>query len=274
MLILKALILNKFISFCDVPVDWQIGFQDPATDNVETMHDFHNFLISVFCAIGVLVFWMLFRILFLFNENKNKNPQIFTHASALEFVWTIIPAIILIAIAVPSFELLYSLEETVEPDVFIKIIGHQWYWSYELHFYMIGYGQPRSRAYDSYIMDEDDLDNGYFRLLEADKRLVLPYKTHIRLLITSTDVLHSWAVPSFGVKMDACPGRLSQVALYIKRPGLFYGQCSEICGVNHGFMPIALRVLDFRNFTNWMVHMSFLEYEYPRKKVIYFSSDR
>jgi cytochrome c oxidase subunit 2 len=254
----KEFIFSKLISFCDAPGHWQLGLQDPATECAETMHDFHNFLISVLGGTGVLVVWVLYRILVLFNEDVNKKPQIFTHASLLEFVWTIVPAIVLVAIAIPSFELLYSLEEIIEPKIVVKIIGHQWYWSYEFTQYnrFNEDGSLFYNAYDSYMINTDDLTLGFFRLLETDRRLVLPVKTHIRLLITSADVLHCWAVPSFGVKMDACPGRLSQVALYIKRKGLFYGQCSEICGVNHGFMPIAVKVLSKNDFTNWLLGTS------------------
>ncbi len=242
----------KMVAFCDIPVRWQMGLQDPATECIETMYEFHNFLISVFCAIGVLVFWVLFYILVMFNENENKKPAVFTHASLLEFVWTIVPAIVLIVIAIPSFELLYSLEEIVEPRYIVKIIGHQWYWTYEYNYLHAAKEIFYKYKYDAYMFSTEDLKEGDFRLLETDRRVLLPVKTHIRLLITSADVIHSWTIPSFGVKMDACPGRLSQVALYIKRKGVFYGQCSEICGVNHGFMPISVKVVSQNQFFAWL----------------------
>jgi cytochrome c oxidase subunit 2 len=175
----------------------------------------------------------------------------FTHSSLLEIVWTILPAVVLMIIAIPSFGLLYSLDELIDPTVTLKVVGHQWYWSYEYSDYATLEG-GESLNFDSYMIATDDLTNGTFRLLEVDNRLVLPENTHIRLLITSADVLHSWAVPSFGVKVDACPGRLSQASLFIKRLGTFYGQCSEICGVNHGFMPIVVNSVPVDTFVTWV----------------------
>jgi cytochrome c oxidase subunit 2 len=203
--------------------------------------------------IGLFVFWILFKTLQLFDEKKNKVVKIFYHSSLLEIVWTIIPALILLIIAVPSFALLYSLDEVIDPKYTIKIIGHQWYWTYEASDSMLKKERASSVfgktiAFDAY-MDNSDMVRrkkrvlAGFRLLETDQVLLLPVNTHIRLLITSQDVLHSWCIPSFGIKVDACPGRLSQASLFIKRRGRFYGQCSEICGVNHGFMPISIKVI-------------------------------
>jgi cytochrome c oxidase subunit 2 len=155
------------------------------------------------------------------------------HSASLEIFWTIIPTLILILIAIPSFSLLYSMDEIRDPEVTIKVIGHQWYWSYE-YFYGATF------SLDSYMLHESELKKGALRLLFVDNPLILPINTEIRLLITSSDVLHSWAVPSFGIKIDAVPGRLNQVSLFIKREGRFYGQCSELCGVNHAFMPISV----------------------------------
>jgi cytochrome c oxidase subunit 2 len=186
-----------------------------------------------------------------FNQNKNQILMIFTYSSLLEIIWTIIPAMILLVISIPSFSLLYSLDEVIDPSITVKIIGHQWYWTYEMsHFNSI----DSFLKYDSYMMSTDDLTIGSFRLLEVDNRLVLPVNTHIRLLITSADVLHCWAVPSLGVKTDACPGRLNQVSLFIKRVGTFYGQCSEICGVNHGFMPITVRSVKDSVYNTWVTN--------------------
>jgi len=197
---------------------------------------------------------MLARCIILFNSETNKTPLIVTHAPVLEIIWTLIPAIILIFVAIPSFSLLYSMDEIIEPLLTIKIIGHQWYWSYEFldpNILFQLYYEKTGKAeefvplqvtcnFDSYIVSDDLLEKGSFRLLEVDNRLYLPVETNVRVLITAADVLHAWAVPALGVKLDACPGRLNQTSLYIKRPGTFYGQCSEICGVNHGFMPIAV----------------------------------
>jgi cytochrome c oxidase subunit 2 len=227
--------LKTLNTFCDVPEPWQFGFQDPATPAAEGLILFYNSMSLYLIVIAFLVCWLLSRIIFLFNRNHNKVPYVFTHSSWLEILWTIVPSIVLLLISIPSFSLLYSLEETTDPALTLKIIGHQWYWSYEY-----SKDEESKFKFDSYLCSLNDMYRGSFRLLEVDNRVFLPIETHIRLLITSSDVLHSWAVPSFGTKVDACPGRLSQSFLYIKRAGVYYGQCSEICGVNHGFMPIVV----------------------------------
>jgi cytochrome c oxidase subunit 2 len=180
-----------------------------------------------------------------------KIAQRFTHSSLLEIVWTIIPAVLLILIAVPSFALLYSLDELLDPQITLKIVGHQWYWSYEYSDYLAS-NPNEGFGFDSYLVNADDLTVGAFRLLEVDNRVVLPVNTHIRLLVSAADVLHSWAVPSFGIKVDACPGRLSQASLFLKREGVFYGQCSEIFGVNHGFMPIVVKSVSVSEYLLWL----------------------
>jgi cytochrome c oxidase subunit 2 len=227
--------LKTLNTFCDVPEPWQFGFQDPATPAAEGMILFYNSMSLYLIVIAFLVCWILNRIVILFDHNYNKVPEIFTHSSWLEILWTIVPSIVLLLISIPSFSLLYSLEEIAEPSITLKVIGHQWYWSYE-------YSKDAESKFkfDSYLCSLNEIYRGSFRLLEVDNRVFLPIETHIRLLITSSDVLHSWAIPSFGTKVDACPGRLSQSFLYIKRTGVYYGQCSEICGVNHGFMPIVV----------------------------------
>jgi cytochrome c oxidase subunit 2 len=240
--------LNVLKCYCDVAESWQIGIQDPATPYAEGMYFFFFFLVSIFCIIGVLVCWILYYILKTFEHKKNINLEIFTHSSLLEIIWTIFPAVILLIIAVPSFSLLYSLDEIIDPEISLKIIGHQWYWSYEISdFSLIN----SDIEFDSYMINSDDLTIGAFRLLEVDNRIILPINTHIRLLITAADVLHCWAIPSFGIKIDACPGRLNQASLFIKREGTFYGQCSEICGVNHGFMPIVIRAVSPDIYSKW-----------------------
>ena len=244
------LLLKKSV-FCDAPEPWQLGFQDPATPVVEGMIFFHNFLMIFLVIIGFFVCWMLYKVIIAFNEDVNPNPDKFTHSSLLEIVWTIIPAIVLLIVAIPSFTLLYSLDELIDPVVTLKIIGHQWYWSYEYSDYSTLEG-GESLNFDSYMITTDDLVKGTFRLLEVDNRVLLPINSHIRLLVTSADVLHSWAMPSFGIKVDACPGRLSQASLFLKREGVYYGQCSEICGVNHGFMPIVVKGVSTNDFISWI----------------------
>lgn len=242
---------NLFFSFCDAAEPWQLGIQDPATPPMEGMLFFHNYIMIFLIVIALFTTWMLIQVVVSFNENTNPTPQKFTHSSLLEIVWTIIPAFILLLMAVPSFALLYSLDELIDPVATLKIIGHQWYWSYEYSDYATLEG-GESLNFDSYMVATSDLTPGSFRLLEVDNRVVLPINTHIRLLVTAADVLHSWAVPSFGIKVDACPGRLSQASLFIKREGVYYGQCSEICGVNHGFMPIVVKGVSADTFVTWI----------------------
>jgi cytochrome c oxidase subunit 2 len=238
------------ICYCDAAEVWQINFQDPATPIMEGMFIFHNYLVNFLIVIGVFVLWMLYSA---FQTNSSISSK-FSHSSILEIVWTIIPAVILVLIAIPSFTLLYSLDELSDPLVTIKIVGHQWYWSYEFSDYVTKLNESSSLNFDSYMVGTDDLSFGSFRLLEVDNRLILPINTHIRLLITSSDVIHCWVIPSFGLKVDATPGRLSQASLYIKREGVFYGQCSEICGVNHGFMPIVVKAVAPSNFVQWVAN--------------------
>lgn len=239
-------------------VNWQLGFQTPASPVAEGIINFHHDLFFFLTAICIFVFYMLARCLMLFNKDTNPTPAVVTHAPMLEIIWTIIPALILILVAIPSFSLLYSIDEIIEPLLTIKVVGHQWYWSYEFldpNILFKLYYKNTSDAnadldldvvynFDSYMIADEDLPQDGFRLLEVDNRLYLPVETNVRVLITSADVLHCWAIPALGVKLDACPGRLNQTSLYMKRPGTFYGQCSEICGINHGFMPITIVGLD------------------------------
>ena len=238
--------------------NWQLGFQTPASPVMEGIINFHHDLFFFLTAICIFVFYMLARSMVLFNSETLKKPLIVVHAPILEIVWTLIPAIILIFVAIPSFSLLYSMDEVIEPLLTIKVIGHQWYWSYEfldpnvlfqLYYEKVGATEnfvPLNVTcnFDSYLLTDEFRTKTSPRLLDVDNRLYLPVETNVRVLITAADVLHAWAVPALGVKLDACPGRLNQTSLYIKRPGIFYGQCSEIFGVNHGFMPIAVVGLD------------------------------
>jgi len=230
----------------DAAVPWQMGFQDPATPVMEGIINFHHDLLFFLILIVISVTWVLIRCIFFFNENINKKAETFVHGTILEIVWTITPAIILIIIAIPSFSLLYAMDEVIDPILTLKVIGNQWYWSYEYSDVI-----DESIFFDSYMVLEEDLDKGQFRLLEVDNRVVIPVNTHIRVIITATDVLHCWAIPSLGIKLDACPGRLNQTSMYIKREGVFYGQCSEICGINHGFMPIVVEVVSLDDYITW-----------------------
>lgn len=241
---------NFFITYCDAPTNWQISFQDPATPVMEGIIDLHHEIFFYLIIIFSVVSWILLRIVFSYNEKSNKKAIKFTHNTLLEIVWTIVPSFVLIAISIPSFALLYAMDEVIDPGITIKAIGHQWYWSYEYSDYTTS--DEDSIVFDSYMIPEEDLEEGQLRLLEVDNRIVIPVNTHIRVITTSTDVIHSWAVPSLGVKVDAVPGRLNQVSLYVQRPGVYYGQCSEICGVNHGFMPIVVEAVDLNSYVDWI----------------------
>ena len=261
-------------SFFDIGIanNWQFGFSIPASPVMEGIVNFHHDLFFFLVVIIGFVGYVLWRSMVLFKYNKsNTIPHVVTHASALEIIWTIIPALILIVIAIPSFSLLYSMDEIIEPLLTVKIIGHQWYWSYEFlnpYYYLSDvyknnfdkssfsdvsnfYNNLLKQevkpiiSYDSYMIPSENSVSIKQRLLEVDNKLILPCLVDIRLLITSADVLHSWAVPTLGIKVDACPGRLNQTSVFINRPGFFYGQCSEICGINHGFMPIMISSFHF-----------------------------
>lgn len=235
-------------AFRDAPRPWQRGFQDPATPIAEGIIRFHHDLMFIRVRVSVFVGWMRARCVWHFTGNR--TPSKVVHGTVIEIVWTMIPARILVRIAVPSFALLYSIDERIDPARTVKVVGHQWYWSYEYSDYVKEDGS--SIAFDSYMLPDDELTTGQLRLLEVDHRLAMPIDTHIRRIVTAADVLHSWAVPSLGVKIDACPGRLNQVSRFITRPGVFFGQCSEICGVNHGFMPIVVEGRTLNDYVSWV----------------------
>jgi cytochrome c oxidase subunit 2 len=220
--------------------NFQLGFQMPATSVMEGIINLHHHIMTFLVMILIFVGWMLFRTVYLFHHTRNKEPFLFNHSVFLETVWTLIPCAILVSIAIPSFSLIYTLDEITQPEVSYKVIGHQWYWSYEGSNVFTG----SSHSFDSYALSENDLTKHDFRLLSVDNVLYLPVDTPIALYITSADVIHSWAVPSLGVKMDAIPGRLNRIFLNIKYLGVFYGQCSELCGVQHGFMPIVVHAIN------------------------------
>jgi cytochrome c oxidase subunit 2 len=235
--------------YADTIDAWQCDFQDPATPLMEGIINLHHDLFFFLFLIITFVFWLLVRTVWFFNEAKNPVPSKVVHGTLLEIVWTVTPSFILLAVAVPSFALLYSMDEGIDPAITIKAVGHQWYWSYEYSDYTT---DSESLAFDSYMIPESDLEMGQIRLLDVDNRVVVPANTHIRVLVTAGDVIHSWAVPSLGVKIDAVPGRLNQATMFIKREGLYYGQCSEICGVNHAFMPIAVQAVSLDDYVSWV----------------------
>nr|YP_004581286.1 cytochrome c oxidase subunit II [Polycyathus sp. MFL-2011]AEG79871.1 cytochrome c oxidase subunit II [Polycyathus sp. MFL-2011] len=217
--------------FQDRAEAWSLGFQDVADPVVEEIVFFHDRVMFLLVIIITVVLWLIGEAL------KNKfYDRFLVDGTFLEIIWTIIPAVILVFIALPSLKLLYLMDEVVSPALTVKVIGHQWYWSYEYSDY-----EEETLGFDSYMVPSSDLTLGGSRLLEVDNKLVLPILTHTRFLVTGADVLHSFAVPSLGLKIDAVPGRLNQTGVFIKRPGIFFGQCSEICGANHSFMPIVIK---------------------------------
>ncbi|KAL3646564.1 cytochrome c oxidase subunit 2 [Castilleja foliolosa] len=233
MIVLECLFLT--IAPCDAAEPWQLGSQDAATPMMQGIIDLHHDIFFFLILIFVFVSWILVRALWHFHYKKNPIPQRIVHGTTIEILWTIFPSIILMFIAIPSFALLYSMDEVVvDPAITIKAIGHQWYWTYEYSDY--NSSDEQSLTFDSYTIPEDDLELGQSRLLEVDNRVVVPEKTHLRIIVTPADVPHSWAVPSLGVKCDAVPGRLNQTSISVQREGVYYGQCSEICGTNHAFM--------------------------------------
>nr|QIT03186.1 cytochrome c oxidase subunit II [Phymorhynchus sp. LD-2020] len=222
----------------------QLGFQDAASALMEEVIFFHDHAMMILAMIISLVMYAAVSLMM----NKYTCRSL-VEGQEIETIWTIVPAIILVFLALPSLRLLYLLDEISDCSLTIKSIGHQWYWSYE-------YSDFSSIEFDSYMIPTDELEIGDFRLLEVDHRVVLPTNTDIRVLVTSADVIHSWAVPSLGVKADAVPGRLNQLGFFVKYPGVFYGQCSEICGANHSFMPIVLEAVPLKNFMEWVINVS------------------
>lgn len=239
------------IIYNDLAQPWQLGFQDSASPSFAGIVELHDIIFFYLVVILVGVFWILGSILYTYNNNKSKIiHKYLNHGTLIELIWTITPALILIAIAFPSFRLLYLLDEVTSPTITIKVTGHQWYWSYEYSDYVTESGE--SIEFDSYMIPESDLELGQFRLLDVDQRLIIPVDTHIRLIVTAADVLHDYAVPSLGIKIDAVPGRLNQTSMFADREGVFYGQCSEICGVYHGFMPTSVESVSAEKYLSWL----------------------
>lgn len=224
---------------------WQMGQQLPATPIMERVHSFYNLLQWIITAIVIFVFVLLVYTCWRFAEKRNPVPSRRSHHTTLEVIWTAVPVLILVIIAIPSFKLLYFMDVEPEAELTIKATGHQWYWQYT-------YPDNGNFTFDAYMIADSDLQEGQLRLLETDNRVVVPVGTNVRIQTTAEDVLHSWAVPQFGVKVDAVPGRLNQLWINVEKPGVYYGQCSELCGVNHGFMPITVEVKTKEDFDAWV----------------------
>nr|YP_001293856.1 cytochrome c oxidase subunit II [Sardina pilchardus]AYE40137.1 cytochrome c oxidase subunit II [Sardina pilchardus]QNK04170.1 cytochrome c oxidase subunit II [Sardina pilchardus]BAF64169.1 cytochrome c oxidase subunit II [Sardina pilchardus] len=221
----------------------QLGLQDAASPVMEELLHFHDHALMIVLLISILVLYIIVSMV-----STKLTDKYILDSQEIEIIWTVLPAIILILIALPSLRILYLMDEINDPHLTIKAVGHQWYWSYE-------YTDYEDLGFDSYMVATPDLTPGQSRLLEADHRMVVPMESPIRILVTSEDVLHSWAVPALGIKMDAVPGRLNQTAFIASRPGLFYGQCSEICGANHSFMPVVVEAVPLDNFEAWSSFM-------------------
>ena len=246
------LLLNYIFKLqMDAPTPWGLFFQDSASPQMEGMEEFHNNIMFYLAIILFTVTWMMITIIRNFLANKSPIAHKYmNHGTLIELIWTITPAFILILIAFPSFKLLYLMDEVMDPSLVVYAEGHQWYWSYQYPDFTNV--DDEFIEFDSYIVPESDLEQGQFRMLEVDNRVIIPELTHTRIVISAADVIHSYACPSLGIKADAYPGRLNQASVYINRPGTFFGQCSEICGILHSSMPIAIQSVSIRDFLLWL----------------------
>ncbi len=223
---------------------WQLGLQEAVTPIMEGIVSFHNLLLIIITAITLFVLALLLWVVFRYRESANPVPSKTSHNTTIEVLWTVIPVLILVVIAIPSFRLLYAQYAFPPADLTIKAIGRQWYWTYE-------YPDQGNFTFDSYMVEDADLKPGQPRLLTVDNEVVVPVNKVVHVLITASDVLHNWTVPAFGSKMDAVPGRVTRTWFIANKPGLYYGQCSELCGSRHAFMPIAVRVVSDEEFARW-----------------------
>ncbi|WP_425359020.1 cytochrome c oxidase subunit II [Ancylobacter aquaticus] len=227
------------------PSPWQINLQGAASPVMESIHSFHFFLLVITVAVVLLVLALLIVVMVRFNEKANPVPSRTTHHTMIEVAWTVVPVLILVAIAIPSFRLLFLQLDLPKADLTVKVTGHQWYWSYE-------YPDNGAFSFDSLMVAEADLKPGQPRLLAVDNDVVVPVNKVVRIQVTAADVIHSFALPSFGVKIDALPGRLNESWFQATKEGIYYGQCSELCGKDHAFMPIAIRVVSEEEFASWV----------------------
>lgn len=226
------------------PTPWELGFQKAASPIMTQITSFHNYVNTIIVLIALFVLSLLIFVMVRFNEKRNPKPSRTTHNTALEVVWTVIPVLILVAIAIPSFRLLFAQYDFPKADLTITATGSQWFWTYEYPDHGINFA--------SIMVPDADLKEGQPRLLTVDHDVVVPVNKNVIVQLKSTDVIHDWAVPSFGVKLDAVPGRLQKTWFRAERTGMYYGQCSELCGRNHAFMPIAVRVVTEQEFDDWL----------------------
>ncbi|MBM3484380.1 MAG: cytochrome c oxidase subunit II [Alphaproteobacteria bacterium] len=227
------------------PTAWGTGFQTAHSPVMERVNEFHNVLLYIIIVISAFVLALMAWIIIRYNKKRNPTPQKWSHNTLLEMVWTAVPVIILLAIAIPSIRLLYYEDRVANPEMTIKAIGHQWYWSYE-------YPDHGGITFDAIMKEEGELAEGEPRLLATDNAVVLPAGVDIRILTTADDVIHAFALPALGVKIDAVPMRINETWVHINSPGIYYGQCSELCGTNHGFMPIMVKAVSKEEFAAWV----------------------
>jgi len=243
-LVLELAVMAISGAYAAEPEPWQMGMQPPASLTAERMESFHTLLLWIITLIALFVLVLLIYVMWRFRASRNPVPTKRAHNTIIEVLWTVIPIMILVIIAIPSFKLLYFADVTPSAALTVKAIGHQWYWSYEF---------PDSKvAFDSQMIDDDSLKQGQIRLLDVDNRLVLPVNTNVRVLVASDDVIHAWVVPALGLQINAVPGRLNEIWVNIEREGVYYGQCTQLCGVNHGFMPIAVQAVSQDAFAKWL----------------------
>ena len=242
------IILSCFVAsnaFANQPFDWQLGFQEAASSSMREIVNFHDkLLLPIIIAISVFVLFLMVYACIRFRASRNPNPSTTTHNVAVEVLWTLIPCLILIVMAVPSFKILYKQDTIPKADVTVKAIGYQWYWGYEY--------PDENIIFDSYMIETKDLKKNQPRLLAVDNEVVVPVNKVVKVLITANDVLHAWALPSFGVKRDAVPGRINETWFKAEKVGTYYGQCSELCGIKHAFMPITVRVVSDEEYQEWL----------------------
>ncbi len=248
-------------ALAEQPKNWQLGYQKsvtPVMDDLVFMHDY--ILLPIITAISVFVLFLILYAVWKFKASKNPNPTKTSHNTLLEVLWTVIPCLILVVIAIPSFKLLYKQDVIPKADITIKAIGYQWYWGYEY--------PDQKIAFEATMIETKDLKPGQPRLLATDKHVVVPVNKVVKVLITANDVLHAWALPAFGVKRDAVPGRINETWFKAEKEGIFYGQCSELCGIKHAFMPITVEVVSEEKYKEW-VEMARVKYAmYPEKKFL------
>jgi cytochrome c oxidase subunit 2 len=240
-----ALFVISSSAYADHPHPWQMHFQKAASPVMQKIENLHDLLLVIIFAIVALVFGLLLYVCIKFSKKNNPIPSTTSHNTFIEIIWTVVPLLILIIVAIPSFKTLNYMEKIKDTELTLKVVGHQWYWNYQ-------YPDNGDFSFDSYIISDDQLKPGQIRLLEVDNRVVLPVDTNVRVLVTSYDVIHSWAIPSLGIKTDAVPGRTNETWVRVNKPGVYYGQCSEICGIGHGFMPIAIEAVSKEDFAVWL----------------------